>query len=660
MNRIVSGLRVGIPFYVKFSLVICLTSGLVFAENEKTESSLPFQYPMVVGHRGASGILPEHTLESYQMAINFGADFIEPDVVSTKDGVLVIRHDIEIGETTNVADKFPDRKSERMIDGIRVVGWFVDDFSLAELREITARQRVPTRDQNFNDKFQIPTLEEVIQLVLKASINRGGPVGIYIETKHPSYFQAHGLKLEDKIVALLNKYDLNCRSAPVIIQSFEPSNLRELHAKTPVRKMQLIGEVEKRPFDFTINGDLRTYGDLLKPAGLKEISEYADAIGPAKQHILPPLPDGSLKAPTELVNDAHAVGLEVHPYTFKQDPGIVPQSFDGDLATEMGVYFSLGADAIFSDWPNVAVQAKRQYLYNKKRLALQAESVRPTPPELEVSVFDFDDTLMATEARLYLYHKTSEQELGVSTAQFALFGRLGHFSDYTLKNPVDEFSFREIYDQEGRNQFLDQVENAVTVKQPSEWQAPAWNIFKQNMVRNPENQYILTARNHSPKQMHEGLVALASLGKIPSSPKQENILVVGYPKARTAGMDIPEAKLFELRDIARSLDAKAAQANKKGLFRFYDDKYATFEHVWSTFAKELENYPHLEFQIEYVGYYQPKTPFSTAHLERGREPRLIQHWAAEDSNLERSSEGSGLKSLETGHLQCVEALSSPL
>ena len=248
-------------------------------------TSWPFSYPMVIGHRGASGVLPEHTLESYTLAIQVGADFIEPDTVSTKDGVLVVRHDVEIGETTNVQSIFPNRKTSRIIDGKNIIGWFIDDFTYAEVKQLRARQRVPSRDQSFNDQFEIPTLEQVIELAAEKSKTIGRTIGVYIETKHPTYFKTKGLALEDKLVALLNKYSLNQENSPIIIQSFEVSNLIYLNNLIKVRKMQLIGDPREQPYDFAVSGDKRTYLEMLSQSGLMTIASYAQIIGPAKQYI---------------------------------------------------------------------------------------------------------------------------------------------------------------------------------------------------------------------------------------------------------------------------------------------------------------------------------------------------------------------------------------
>ena len=260
--------------------------------------------PLVTGHRGASGYLPEHTLASYKLAIRFGADYIEPDLVATKDGVLVARHEPWIGGTTDVASKFPDRKTTRNVDGADVTDWFVADFTLKELKTLRAKQPMAQRPQEFNGRFEIPTFDEVLRLAKQAGRERGRAVGVYPETKHPTYHQQLGLPLERRVVDALRRAGLNHKGAPVIIQSFEQSNLRYLNRITPVTLSQLVdawdvnldgslqyAETSLRPYDWTVSGDpeltARTYGFLTTNAGLDEVSEYADIVAPWKPYIVP-------------------------------------------------------------------------------------------------------------------------------------------------------------------------------------------------------------------------------------------------------------------------------------------------------------------------------------------------------------------------------------
>src|SRR5919109_4396838 len=282
----------------------------------------PAAEPIVIGHRGASGYRPEHTLAAYRLAAEMGADYIEPDLVATKDGVLVARHENEIGGTTDVANhpEFAGRRTTKTIDGVEVTGWFTEDFTLAELRTLRARERLPDlRPDNtaFDGLYQVPTFQEVIDLAKRAG------VGIYPETKHPTYFDSIGLSLEEPLVATLNANGYRGRNAPVFIQSFEVANLKELNRRTRVPLVQLIDETGA-PYDFVAAGDPRTYKDLITPAGLAEIATYADGIGPSKNLIVPRDAAGNLQEPTTLIRDAHRAGLKVHPWTFRRENDFLP------------------------------------------------------------------------------------------------------------------------------------------------------------------------------------------------------------------------------------------------------------------------------------------------------------------------------------------------
>ncbi|MEV4630496.1 glycerophosphodiester phosphodiesterase [Micromonospora sp. NPDC049523] len=326
--------------------------------------------PLVIAHRGASGYRPEHTLESYRLAIRLGADFIEPDLVSTRDGVLVARHENEISGTTNVADhpEFAGRKATKTIDGIAVTGWFTEDFTLAELKTLRAKERLPqVRPTNtaFDGTLEIPTLQEVIDLAKSESRRVGRTIGIYPETKHPTYFQSIGLALEEPLVRVLKRNGLTSRKDAVFIQSFETANLRKLSKLTDVRLAQLL-DATGRPYDFTVAGDPRTYLDLVKPENLKWISTYADGIGATKNLLVPRDASGKLLAPTNVVRDAHRVGLDVHAWTFRAENQFLPTDFRlgadpnarGDITSEYELFFSLGLDGVFSDHPDTAVAAR--------------------------------------------------------------------------------------------------------------------------------------------------------------------------------------------------------------------------------------------------------------------------------------------------------------
>ncbi|HYG85753.1 MAG TPA: glycerophosphodiester phosphodiesterase [Azospirillum sp.] len=358
------------------------------------QGTLDGQRPLVIAHRGASGYLPEHTLEAYAKAIEMGADFVEPDLVATKDGVLIARHEPMLGGTTDVADRpeFASRKTKRPVDGVETEDWFACDFTLAEIKQLRAKQAMAERDQSHNGKYQIPTLQEVIDLVKAESARRGRAIGIYPETKHPTFHQALGLPLEDRLLDALNAAGWTDPSAPVIIQSFEVANLKYLRTKTRVRLVQLAdGDgVDKdgnvvlaapyaQPYDFVAAGDARTFKDLLTKAGLAEVKTYADGIGPWKPYILPARQvdrdgdgepddlngdgkmderDRVLMPPTSVVKDAHDLGLFVHTWAFRNEPHRLASDFKDDPTAEYRTFYGLGIDGLFSDFPDTAVKAR--------------------------------------------------------------------------------------------------------------------------------------------------------------------------------------------------------------------------------------------------------------------------------------------------------------
>ena len=298
--------------------------------------------PLIIGHRGASGYRPEHTLASYRLAAEMGADFIEPDLVSTKDGVLIARHENEIGGTTDVASKFPDRKRTKTIDGQSIEGWFTEDFALAEIKTLRAKERLAFRSHEYDGRFEVATFEEVIVLAKQLGRELGRPVGIYPETKHPTYFRSIGLPLEEPLLAALEKHGWNSREAPVFIQSFETGNLRALRKQTKVRLIQLAATAA------VIEGDR-----------LKDIATYADGIGPEKRLIIPVKPDGSVGPPTDLVARAHALGLLVHAYTLRIDKEFLPAGYKGNAPEEFRQFRDAGVDGFFTDFPDVAVKTLR-------------------------------------------------------------------------------------------------------------------------------------------------------------------------------------------------------------------------------------------------------------------------------------------------------------
>jgi glycerophosphoryl diester phosphodiesterase len=321
---------------------------------------------IIVAHRGASGERPEHTIASYTLAIEQGADFIEPDLVLTKDGVLVARHENEISETTDVSAKpeFSGRKTTKTIDGQQVTGWFTEDFTLAELKTLRAKERLPQlRKANmaYDGQFEIPTFEEILALAKTQSTKTGRTIGVYPETKHPGYFASIGLPHEAILLRLLAHYGHTEKTAPIFIQSFEVGNLQALRGKTKLRLIQLIDE-KGSPAD---RPDL-SYPAMATPNGLKAVAAYADGIGPNKALVIPRNMIGNLGNPTSLVTDAHKLGLAVHPWTFRrenyflplgQKSGINPRGL-GDLAAEIRIYLATGIDGFFTDNTAQAVEAR--------------------------------------------------------------------------------------------------------------------------------------------------------------------------------------------------------------------------------------------------------------------------------------------------------------
>lgn len=350
--------------------------------------------PLVIGHRGSPGYLPDHTIEGYTKAIEAGVDFIEPDLVSTKDGVLIARHEPMLGGTTDVSERpeFFDRKKTRKVDGFEVTDWFANDFTFAEIKTLKAKQPLADRDQSFNGKFSIPSLDEVIELAKKKSAETGRTIGIYPEIKHSIYHSSLGLAIEDKLIERLKKEGWTTKEAPVIIQSFETANLKYLSTRTDLRLVQLVDaeDVDKdgniilvapleQPYDFVVQGDKRTFKDLVTKEGLTEIATYADGVAPWKPYLLPGKQvdkdndgkpddlnadgkiderDRVLGEDTGAVKNAHDLGLFVHTWTFRSEPKRLNSAFKDDPAAEYRAFFQLGVDGVFSDMPDHAVKAR--------------------------------------------------------------------------------------------------------------------------------------------------------------------------------------------------------------------------------------------------------------------------------------------------------------
>ena len=303
--------------------------------------------PIVIAHRGASGYRPEHTLAAYELAIDLGADYIEPDLVSTREGVLVVRHENEIGGTTDVAahPEFASRRTTKSIDGYSITGWFTEDFTLPELKTLRARERIPDiRPENtrYDGQFTIPTLQEVLDLVDRKSREIGRSIGIYPETKHPSYFDSTGLSLEEPLVELLHANGYGGRKPNVFIQSFESGNLEELKRMTAIPLIQLINDDQH---------------DLVQPAELQKIKKYVDGVGVSKNLIFPRDVDNHLLPATPLVSDAHQAGLLVHVWTFRNEDAFLPVNLQGNPMAEYALFIGEGIDGVFSDHPDTAVKA---------------------------------------------------------------------------------------------------------------------------------------------------------------------------------------------------------------------------------------------------------------------------------------------------------------
>lgn len=326
--------------------------------------------PLIIAHRGASGHVPEHTLAAYALAILQGADYVEPDLVMSKDGQLVSRHDNELGLTTDVAQRpeFADRKRTQVVDGTSLTGWFSEDFTLAELKTLRTIERIPTirpGNTRFDGQFEIPTLQETIDLVKRLQPEQQRVIGLYPETKHPTHFQQLGLAMEETLVKVLEHNGYDSAEAPVYIQSFEVENLKALRKLTPLPLVQLLW-IEGQPYDQEALGTDLSYAEMLTPAGLADIATYAAGIGPEKSQVIPRDAAGNLAEPTNLVRDAHAAGLKVHPFTFRAENHFLPTDLrrsggpeqQGDIEEEIRRFLATGIDGLFIDQPDIAVRLR--------------------------------------------------------------------------------------------------------------------------------------------------------------------------------------------------------------------------------------------------------------------------------------------------------------
>jgi len=336
------------------------------------ESTLDGTPPIVIAHRGASGYRPEHTLAAYALAIELGADFIEPDLVATKDGHLIARHEPLLDATTDVAQhpEFAARRSTKNLDGKPVTAFFASDFTLAEIKTLRAVQPNEARSKEFDGRYEIPTFEEILDLVTRESRQRGRTIGIYPETKHPAFHLALGLPLEDSLLDALQRRALDRADAPVFIQSFESANLQYLRARTQVRLVQLFDD-DIVHYDSTGTkvaavrvphfGDPR--GGVL-PRNLNDIAKYAYAIGPWKRHIMRDV-GGATLLKTNLIERAHGAGLRVHAYTFRDEPATLAPQYGGDPKREYQEFFALGIDGVFSDFPDTALAVRAEWSKGK-------------------------------------------------------------------------------------------------------------------------------------------------------------------------------------------------------------------------------------------------------------------------------------------------------
>ncbi|TBO59040.1 glycerophosphodiester phosphodiesterase [Streptomyces kasugaensis] len=330
--------------------------------------------PLIIGHRGASGYRPEHTFGSYQLALDMGADVIEQDLVPTKDGHLLCRHENDITATTDVSahPEFADRKTTKTIDGQQLTGWFTEDFTLAEIKTLRAKERIPGNRQHntlYDGRWEVPTFDEVLRWADREGRKRGRPVWLHVETKHPTYFRKLGLGLEERIAKALRAYGRHRKNSPNFLQSFEPGSIQRLGRLVDCPKVVLLSTLTSRPWDFVEAGDPRTVADLVTPRGLRWIAGFAEGIGPDLTVIIPRDKDNKLGKPTRVVKDAHAAGLVLHPYTVRNENTFLPADHRrgtdpnayGDAFGVFRAYLATGIDGLFSDNPDTALLAAAEF-----------------------------------------------------------------------------------------------------------------------------------------------------------------------------------------------------------------------------------------------------------------------------------------------------------
>ncbi|XP_063633541.1 uncharacterized protein LOC134804430 [Cydia splendana] len=370
---IATGGKILVVITVLLIVTLCVTAAGLMKSVTNAKRSPDSCHPLVIAHRGASGYVPEHTLAAYGLAIMMGADYVEPDVVMTKDGHMVARHDNELGLTTDVSQRseFADRHRTQNVDGSELTGWFTEDFTLDELKTLRAIERIPQNrpgNARMDRSFDIPTVQEIIDLVKSLEISQHRTIGIYPEIKHSTHFQRLGLAMEAPLVQLLHNNGYEGRDAPIYIQSFEVNNLKELKKITDLRLLQLYSsDTSSQPFDHATLGTNLTYGAMATAEGLKDVASYAYAVGPDKSYIIPRDENDNLGTPTTFVADAHAAGLKVHPYTFRAENPFLPAEFRsseqsdsaiGNFTGEVSAFLAAGIDGLFADQPDIPVRLR--------------------------------------------------------------------------------------------------------------------------------------------------------------------------------------------------------------------------------------------------------------------------------------------------------------
>ncbi len=322
-----------------------------------------FYRPLVVGHRGAPAYVPEETERSYRLALELGADYIEPDLEMSKDGILIVRHENNLSDTTNADQVYPNLITEKVVDGVKEKGVFSEDLTLAQIKKLKAKERLSYRSHKDDGKYDILTFEEYLQIAKDEQAKRRHPIGLIPEIKHSTYFHKLGFDPERELVRLLNKYGYNKYKAPVIIQSMEISNLKRLRKMVKVELMQLLDDPTLQPADVAAAGGKLTYGDMATAKGLRKIARYADWVSPDKSYIIPLNEKSkSLPKPTSFVHDAHLVGLNVMPWTFRADDADVRKFYGGSEDAEFNQFFALGIDGLFTDFPDLAAKFRARYL----------------------------------------------------------------------------------------------------------------------------------------------------------------------------------------------------------------------------------------------------------------------------------------------------------